>query len=166
MKVCNKCKEAKPAEAFYKKLSNKDGLDGRCKKCMAEYHSARYIERKGSVQTPIEKLCIGCSKVRLSDSFPSQGVSPDGLSARCRECWQHYNRQRLYGITETDYATMMKRQNGLCGICKENEAVVVDHNHDTSFVRGLLCHNCNRGIGLLGDDAKRLRAAAEYLEEN
>jgi hypothetical protein len=44
--------------------------------------------------------------------------------------------------------------------------LAVDHSHETGAFRGLLCHSCNRAIGLLGDDPARLRAAAEYLEDH
>ncbi len=42
--------------------------------------------------------------------------------------------------------------------------LMVDHDHTTGEVRGLLCHNCNRAIGLLREDPERLRRAIEYLE--
>jgi Fe-S oxidoreductase len=50
-----------------------------------------------------------------------------------------------------------------CMICGKH-AEAIDHNHDTGELRGRLCHNCNRGLGLFADDPNLLRTAAEYLE--
>lgn len=64
---------------------------------------------------------------------------------------------------------MLEAQGGVCAICKGPETkpnakyLAVDHDHATGAVRGLLCNNCNRAIGLLGDDAERLIAGADYL---
>lgn len=78
-----------------------------------------------------------------------------------------YNRKAAYGITQADYDAMVVAQGGRCKICKGTPRgkpfLLVDHDHDTGAIRGLLCQPCNVGIGHLGDDPQRLRAAAEYL---
>lgn len=72
-----------------------------------------------------------------------------------------------YGITLDQYDFMLKQQGGVCLICKvphhAEHPLVVDHNHVTMKVRGLLCSNCNTGIGLLGDNIHLLQNAIAYL---
>ena len=65
------------------------------------------------------------------------------------------NMYRRYGMTLEDYDQMFERQNGLCALCGEppsDRALVVDHDHSTKAVRGLLHHRCNIALGVLGDD--------------
>lgn len=73
-----------------------------------------------------------------------------------------------YGLTLEQYAEMEKSQDGKCWIChlpeKLGQRLSVDHDAETGAVRGLLCRDCNRGIGLLRHDPERLRRAALYLE--
>ena len=73
---------------------------------------------------------------------------------------------RKYGVTLTDYASMLASQDGECAVCgkKQERAFDVDHDHATGAVRGLLCTSCNRMIGHSGDSPERLRSAAAYLE--
>ena len=82
--------------------------------------------------------------------------------------------RRCYGITLRDYEELLKIQNHRCAICdgegfamdvnRHKVKLVVDHDHATGRVRGLLCHNCNRALGLLQDSAQNLEAAITYLE--
>jgi len=75
-----------------------------------------------------------------------------------------------YDMTNEDYDIMSAKQNGGCAICGGPptsgrwKRFAVDHDHATGKVRGLLCECCNRAIGLLKDDPKTLRVAADYLE--
>lgn len=71
----------------------------------------------------------------------------------------------LYGITESDYEELVNKQGGVCAICREKKKLVVDHNHDTGRVRGLLCTNCNTALGKFGD-GRLLTAAVSYLTTN
>lgn len=76
---------------------------------------------------------------------------------------------RRYGITMEEYRALWLRQGGKCAICKKpertqrNRLLTIDHDHQTGHIRGLLCSQCNRAIGLLQDDPKVIQAAALYV---
>lgn len=83
--------------------------------------------------------------------------------------------KRTYKITLEEWYDMFDKQNSLCAICNQEgfkldpasaNLLVVDHCHTTGKVRGLLCHNCNRGLGLFKDDRERLLKALAYLEQD
>lgn len=75
--------------------------------------------------------------------------------------------KKLYGLSLEQYEGMITSQNNKCGICgSELVKPHVDHNHSTNKVRGILCSNCNLGIGLLQDSPEVLIAAAEYLHKH
>lgn len=80
---------------------------------------------------------------------------------------------KCYGITQREYNQMKIDRDQKCDICGEEgfvigkkghtEKLCVDHDHKTGEVRGLLCQNCNRALGLLKDDTDRLLTAIKYL---
>jgi hypothetical protein len=76
--------------------------------------------------------------------------------------------RKKYGLTVEQYVAMAEAQGHVCGICLRPEtekygALHVDHDHATNQVRGLLCGQCNTGIGKFRDDPDLLRAAIDYL---
>ncbi len=76
------------------------------------------------------------------------------------------SRIRIYGIDVPDYERMLEEQGGGCYICgkkPDKRALAIDHDHETGKVRGLLCSNHNRAIGLLNDDITILAKAIQYL---
>jgi len=84
-------------------------------------------------------------------------------------CWlagKAWHWEKHYGVTAVYVALLLNEQDGKCGICakKLDESFCVDHDHDTGRVRGLLCHNCNKGLGLLGDTVDSVEAALKYLK--
>jgi len=72
------------------------------------------------------------------------------------------------GITLEQYESILAAQDGLCAICGNppngQGRLHIDHDHETGMARGLLCSNCNPGLGYFKDDPERLRLAIEYLE--
>lgn len=132
------------------------------------------------------KQCSACQQVKPRTEF---GLRPNGYSrSACLDCelqsakkWRTANPERVrelnrrtnlkryYGITEADYNAMLEAQEGACAICRQppNESthgrLYVDHCHGSSRIRGLLCNNCNRGIGYLLHDTQRLNLAIAYL---
>jgi hypothetical protein len=63
---------------------------------------------------------------------------------------------------------MVADQGGKCAICGNGNGasqLALDHDHKTGKARQLLCHRCNTALGLMQDDPKRLRAAADYLDK-
>jgi hypothetical protein len=75
------------------------------------------------------------------------------------------NLTRNYGITVREYETLLTAQGARCKICGiiSNKRLQVDHAHATGRVRGLLCHKCNKGLGLFREDLTILASAALYL---
>lgn len=77
--------------------------------------------------------------------------------------------KREWGLGLEEYHRMLADQGGCCGICggfdpKGRGRFIVDHDHKTGKVRGLLCNDCNLGLGKLGDNVELLRRAVAYLE--
>lgn len=79
---------------------------------------------------------------------------------------QRISRIRMYGIDVEDYERMLEEQNNGCYICGKEpngRALDIDHDHETGKVRGLLCSNHNRALGLLNDDVMLMLKSVEYL---
>lgn len=78
-----------------------------------------------------------------------------------------------YKLTLEEYDALLKEQDGKCAICglksEDNGrygVLYVDHNHQTGKIRGLLCENCNLGLGIFKDNIDTLNNAIKYLEDN
>ncbi|MDQ3914109.1 MAG: endonuclease VII domain-containing protein [Actinomycetota bacterium] len=122
--------------------------------------------------------CPQCGLDKPPDDFPRHRGNKTGRHTYCKPCHnertKRYKQRRhgseksyllshRYGISAEQVHRLMQAQNGLCAICRAAEPKHVDHCHDSSEVRGLLCLNCNQGIGRFEDDVPTLRRAMHYL---
>jgi len=115
----------------------------------------------------IFKICDDCGKdVRLDDKDVIDKIleKPNPIVVK-HNGYRDYDK---YGITMADYNQMYINQQGRCAICNTHQiylkkALAIDHDHNTGKVRGLLCSNCNLGIGNLKDSIKSLKNAIKYL---
>lgn len=101
----------------------------------------------------------------------------DIVRQKCKE-YYHNNKdsvkntylQTNYKITLEDYNLLLEKQNEKCKICNQDcstgKSLAVDHNHETGKVRGLLCKNCNIGLGMFFDNLDFLESAVTYLKTN
>ena len=129
MKTCKKCGVKKSREEFYKEKRVKDGLQARC---------------------------ITCCKADAIAVFES---NPEPYRRRAKEAYSYASRRERtlrenYDMTPEDYVELLEKQNGVCAICKTDESghnmtdhLLIDHDHITGKVRGLLCCNCNWLLG-------------------
>lgn len=146
---CCACKCDKPQDEFDKCLSRRPfGLASRCRAC----------ERN--------------RKAELAKKIYWSMTAEERYSYN-----RKWNIKTKFGITLEQYDAMLDSQGGVCAICKLPETVrhhstktvqplVVDHNHDTGTIRGLLCTKCNKAIGLLMHNTMYLSNAIDYLSKN
>jgi hypothetical protein len=122
------------------------------------------------------KWCITCATWKPAAEFRADRRAIDGLMTRCDPCQHQMTNLKKYGLNSERYAEILAGQGGGCAICGRLPGATakkfhVDHDHRCcpvgsscgKCVRGILCGPCNSGIGLLGDDPDRVRAAAVYL---
>ena len=147
-------------------------------------------------QQPAEKKCTLCGVVKPTSEFYTHAQKPNCFHSRCKTCSNNkaiesrrkkpltvlqnkiYTLKYVYKMTWEQYQTMMSSQAGACAVCHQQFEMdgvhgrvgknkpCVDHNHKTGQVRGIICGQCNRGIGFLGDDVERVRSALTYLERH
>ena len=133
---------------------------------------------------PPNRKCSTCKELKYLKDFSKHRGRPDGHHPQCKECRSKYvpsteakerhkvylkqwNRFKTSGFTQEDFDNKLKEQDYKCAICKTTDSGSMDfhadHDHKTGQKRGVLCHKCNTGLGLLKDDIDVLCAAIDYL---
>jgi hypothetical protein len=139
--------------------------------------NARERDRVASLTEADRKIYLEKRRRRQREWY---AANIENQRARCREQGREYRkldlekekakkRKYLYGLTEEQYQAILQSQGGVCAICngvssgRYRNSLVVDHDHCTGTVRGLLCYKCNSAIGFLNDDPALISKAIGYL---
>lgn len=174
MKTCSKCKVEKPLEQYSKKGN---GLQPVCKDCAKKFTREYYKKHPEAWKRYGEKL------KKWAEENPELAKIKNKMDyANCAEKQKAYKKANYcsviqreknlarYGITTDDFNRILLQQNNCCEICKieltATEKTAVDHCHTTGKVRGILCRNCNAGIGMLKESVTALESAIKYLQKH
>lgn len=117
----------------------------------------------------LTKCCTRCKEEKPLNTvnFPPHNRTKSGFDSWCRQCRSSYRNEIARGkfrdVINDDDLKNIKATVKECVICGSNEKLVVDHDHNTGAVRGMLCNHCNRGLGHFRDDPVLLEFAAQYL---
>lgn len=160
-KTCPNCHRTLDIEMFTPSTTSNDGYHCYCKNCRAEKQRARYIKMK--IQDPNFAENTRQAQAKYRDTKKNDQVWVE----KYKEKYKNYGYKKKYGITLIEKELMLISQNNQCLICEKemklNNNCHVDHNHETSKVRGLLCGRCNGGLGYI-EDTNFLNKAKGYLK--
>ena len=148
-KKCSGCKETKPRSEFHRAKRTFDNLQTRCKECSRAQSRQQYL-RVGRPDNAARSRAWRAANPRLA---------------------KDYKLKSTYGVPLGWYDATLAKQNGRCAICTTTDSggrgdFHLDHCHDTGSVRGLLCSNCNVGIGHFRHSKELLVEAIRYLAES
>ena len=188
VKVCSMCKEIRPTIEFGHLEKSPDGLKDKCKKCRVKVRRSKMRVAKRNSISVKTRVCPECKVRKPRHLFYVNVLRKSGMSCHCKSCTKRRAREwrvahpdyfkrslrrleleRSYGMTEEEYAHLLKMQNFRCAICKTDVPggrygkFHLDHNHDTGELRGLLCGRCNAALGMFCDSLKSVMRAAKYL---
>lgn len=189
MKRCADCKIQRPFSDYPRNRRLSDGYGVYCKSCFAVRGAASCRRRRAAegktvrASIPVPdgmKRAPACTEVKELDDFPRNRSALGGRGGYCKPCHnakgkvtytrlygstRHYHLQRPYGISAAKVFELIAEQGGVCAICLTGKPEHVDHDHRTGEVRGILCFNCNGGLGQMRDRVDVLLAAVDYLGE-
>ena len=187
LKTCSKCGVIKSLEAFACNSAAKDGRRPSCKECDRKYKGSNHCYRRRPETAPSgQRWCLECGQFKPNSEFgvrTSSRTIQSYYDSYCLVCrckaqknWYQRNstvqcakiRDRTYGLAPGEYDLLLASQGGKCAICSKMPqdigTLAVDHDHAVGECRGLLCANCNKGLGYFKDDRELLQNAILYLQ--
>lgn len=106
-----------------------------------------------------DSLALALTDLSLKIGLMRILIHPDTNKEKLKE------RLSVYGMTIDRYFSLLEKQNWVCAICRKPvDAYVIDHDHSSGIVRGLLCHPCNVGLGNFQDSVEIVSRAVAYLK--
>ncbi len=147
-KECTYCKQLKDVSCFYISRRDPSGLQKRCKDCCSEYAKIYRIKNR---------------------KILNKNQRNFNKSQKGKVLERNKHLKKKYSMDIGVYNNMLSKQNNVCAICKnkckKNKNLSVDHSHSTGNIRGLLCNDCNVGLGFFQDNILLLESAKNYLAQ-
>ena len=123
-------------------------------------------ERHVSCRVSIVEGTRRCAKCKTSvavEDFHKSARTFSGLQTRCKACGLAYAWCKQFRISWEDAQKLLAKKTEGCFACSTSDDLHLDHDHQTGRIRGFLCGNCNRALGILRDDPVRILRLREYL---
>ncbi len=146
-KVCSKCKIDKPFSEYFKDNLRKIGIRCKCKACCSEETKNWRVKNRSEY-----------------NNYAAMWRAKNPGRQHQMEI------KRRYAMSLEEYNALLVKQECKCVICgyqhdpsRQRGRLYVDHCHKTKGIRGLLCSNCNKGLGCFADRTELLTKAIEYL---
>lgn len=164
---CTRCRQVLGVSRFPRRIRERGVRSSTCLACLGRpvrrSSPASHRRPRGVFLPDGHRWCGVCKRVKPDGDFT-------GRVSQCKLCRRDKNREFLYGLSKQGYRDQLARQGGRCAVCRRTcrtkEVLSVDHSHVDRRVRGLLCDQCNKGIGLLGDTAESVGRALAYLVDH
>ena|SRR6218665_46979 len=178
--ICSKCDIDKDLR-YFELRKDTSQYRTQCRSCSKGYKNLiRDINHLSD--TLLErglKKCSKCSEVKEVREYNKDKHTRTGYTSLCKLCIKEKSKKdkflnkksrlkNLYNTTPEVVNLMLGEQNGSCAICKEDitEKNHIDHCHTTGKLRGILCRNCNIGLGHFKDNIDYLGSAINYLRKH
>lgn len=155
-------------------------LGGQCRAGHVLDEDNGFYDEKGylrcrACQSNAKRKALGLPLVtrvvrRSQETCPKGHQYPEGPRPKyCIQCRRYRDIEQKYGLSPEDFTLLLEEQSHCCAVCEmpfselSNKSTHVDHDHDTGVIRGILCSNCNTGLGLLGDTIEAIQRALAYV---
>lgn len=164
-------------DILYQMTQITDKTHRQCKTCGELKEISKFL-RDIRCSNGYKRECITCATTRRRIRYNTDTqVKTKKLTQQRNWCKNNrhklkgYNLKASFNISPENYTKMLLAQDNCCKICgthknKLKRSFAVDHCHTTNKIRGLLCSNCNIGLGQFKDDIILLKNAITYLEES
>lgn len=163
-KPCSACKRLLPVSEFGKNSNTLTRLSYACRECA----SAETRNRRNTEKAKDPEAYLALKRTRAQ-------AWRHGATTELRKARGRRQIFKARGVTAEWYDETLAEQGGVCAICRQPESkfssggglkmLAIDHDHATGKVRGLICQQCNIGIGALQDSPVVIRKAIRYLLE-
>lgn len=171
--ACGKLLVSSREKGFDKLTHAKHESKGFCKACAYTARVAGILEPPAGTIDPVGQTCKKCDRFEVYEFFSKNSGTATGRNSTCKLC----TRLSLYNLSRDRYEEILASQDSRCAICLKHvseftERLYVDHDHACcppnrscgSCVRGLLCNQCNHGIGCFKDNTDTMLQAIRYLK--